>query len=58
MKLNNKAQGWLTVTAIILALGLVGHVETAEAREVVCMPTVDDPQPADDTRKIPASWHF
>lgn len=56
--MSKQLQGWLTVAAIILALGLVGHMEEAEAREVVCMPSVQDPKPTEEGEKIPVVYRF
>lgn len=58
MKLNGKARGWLALAAIILAMGVVGHMEESEAREVVCMPSVQDPKPTEEGEKIPVVYRF
>lgn len=56
--MSDKAQGWLTVAAIILGLGLVGHIEEAKSREVVCMPTIKEVHPAEESRKVPVNLAF
>lgn len=58
MKLNDKARGWLAMPAIILAMGVMEHIEESEAREVVCMPSVQDPKPTEEGEKIPVVYRF
>lgn len=57
MNLRDNVKGWIWAAVIFVLLGLVGHMEATEARDVVCVP-VADPTPESDDRKVPASFVF
>ena len=57
MSRRDNTKGWIFFTVMVLVLGLVGHLERAGAREVVCMPSVQDPTPPTDT-KVPVRYTF
>lgn len=58
---RGRLRGWLVFIGIVLALGIVGHIETTGARDVVCMPVIDEPlAPAEGTEAEarPATYRF
>lgn len=56
-KLRALALELVVILAIAGALTLAS-IARAEAREIVCMPSVEQPAPGDETRKVPTRYSF